>query len=260
MTVQDRPTDAPTASAGEIQTIVAARRLRHTRTVFIGVGRPSTAAILARMVHNHDLVLVYESGTIGAKPFRVPLSIGDGELAQTADSVVSVPEMFNYWIGPGRIDVAFLGAAQIDPYANLNSTVIGDYDHPKTRLPGAGGAPEIAASCGEVIVIAPHAKRTFVERLDFRTTVGHGDGPGGPVTRESLGFRGKGPTAVITDLGVLEPGSESDELMLTQIHPEAEVDQVREATGWDLKVAAELTRTPPPTDDELSALRELLNR
>ncbi len=178
MTVQDRPTDAPAASAGEIQTIVAARRLRDTRTVFIGVGRPSTAAILARMVHNPDLVLVYESGTIGAKPFRVPLSIGDGELAQTADSVVSVPEMFNYWIGPGRIDVAFLGAAQIDPYANLNSTVIGDYDHPKTRLPGAGGAPEIAASCGEVIVIAPHAKRTFVQKLDFRTTVGHGDGPG----------------------------------------------------------------------------------
>ena len=135
--------------------------------MFIGVGRPSTAAILARMVHNPDLVLVYESGTIGAKPFHVPLSIGDGELAETADSVVSVPEMFNYWIGPGRIDVAFLGAAQIDPYANLNSTVIGDYDHPKTRLPGAGGAPEIAASCGEVIVIAPHAKRTFVEKLDF---------------------------------------------------------------------------------------------
>lgn len=245
------------ASAGEIHTIVAARRLRDTNTVFIGVGRPSTAAILARMVHNPDLVLVYESGTIGAKPFHIPLSIGDGELAQTAGSVVSVPEMFNYWIGPGRIDVAFLGAAQIDPHANLNSTVIGDYEHPKTRLPGAGGAPEIAASCGEVIVIAPHAKRTFVEQLDFCTTVGHGDGPG---ARERLGFRGKGPTAVITDLGVLEPDPETKELVLTQIHPGVDVEQVRDQTGWDLKVSDDLQTTEPPTAEELAALRELLDR
>jgi glutaconate CoA-transferase, subunit B len=245
------------ANAGEIQTIVAARRLRDTRTVFIGVGRPSTAAILARMVHNPDLVLVYESGTIGAKPFHIPLSIGDGELAQTADSVVSVPEMFNYWIGPGRIDVAFLGAAQIDRHANLNSTVIGDYDHPKTRLPGAGGAPEIAASCGEVIVIAPHAKRTFVEKLDFCTTVGHGDGPG---TRERLGFRGKGPTAVITDLGVLEPDPETKELVLTQIHPGVDVEEVKDQTGWELKVSETLQTADPPTAAELDALRELLDR
>jgi glutaconate CoA-transferase, subunit B len=244
-------------TAGETQTIVAARRLSHTRTVFIGVGRPSTAAILARMVHNPELVLVYESGTIGAKPYHVPLSIGDGELAETADSIVSVPEMFNYWIGAGRIDVAFLGAAQIDPYANLNSTVIGDYDHPKTRLPGAGGAPEIAASCGEVIVIAPHAKRTLVEKLDFITTVGHGSGPG---SRERLGFRGRGPTAVITDLGVLEPDPETKRLVLTQIHPGVEVDKVREATGWDLEVADDLQRTEPPTADELAKLRELLER
>jgi glutaconate CoA-transferase subunit B len=257
MTVQDRATDSDKASAGEIQTIVAARRLRDVKTVFIGVGRPSTAAILARMVHNPDLVLVYESGTIGAKPFHIPLSIGDGELAQTADSVVSVPEMFNYWIGPGRIEVAFLGAAQIDPYANLNSTVIGDYDHPKTRLPGAGGAPEIAASCGEVIVIAPHAKRTFVEKLDFVTTLGHGDGPG---ARERLGFRGKGPTAVITDLGVLEPDPETKRLVLTQIHPGVDVDQVREATGWDLDVSDDLQSTEPPTARELQALRELVDR
>jgi glutaconate CoA-transferase subunit B len=245
------------ANAGEIQTIVAARRLRDTNTVFIGVGRPSTAAILARMVHNPDLVLVYESGTIGAKPFHIPLSIGDGELAQTADSVVTVPEMFNYWIGPGRIDVAFLGAAQIDPHANLNSTVIGDYNHPRTRLPGAGGAPEIAASCGEVIVIAPHAKRTFVQTLDFCTTVGHGDGPG---ARERLGFRGKGPTAVITDLGVLEPDPETKELVLTQIHPGVEVEEVKDQTGWDLKVSDDLQITEPPTVGELSALRELLDR
>lgn len=244
-------------TAGETQTIVAARRLCDTKTVFIGVGRPSTAAILARMVHNPDLILVYESGTIGAKPFRIPLSIGDGELAETADSIVSVPEMFNYWIGAGRIDVAFLGAAQIDRFANLNSTVIGEYDRPRTRLPGAGGAPEIAASCGEVIVIAPHARRTFVERLDFVTTVGHGDGPG---SRERLGFRGRGPSAVITDLGVLEPDPGTCELVLSQIHPGVEVDEAREQTGWELRVAGDLRITDPPTAEELSALRELLER
>jgi glutaconate CoA-transferase, subunit B len=245
------------ASAAEVQTIVAARRLRDTQTVFIGVGRPSTAAILARMVHNPELVLVYESGTIGAKPFHIPLSIGDGELAQSADFIVSVPEMFNYWIGPGRIEVAFLGAAQVDRHANLNSTVIGDYEHPKTRLPGAGGAPEIAANCGEVIVIAPHSTRTFVERLDFCTTVGHGDGAG---ARERLGFRGAGPIAVITDLGVLEPDSETKELVLTGVHPGVAPGAVQEATGWDLRVAADLQRTEPPTAEELAPLRELLSR
>jgi glutaconate CoA-transferase subunit B len=227
-------------SAGEVQTVVAARRLRESRSVFIGVGRPSTAAILARMVHNPGLVLVYESGTIGAKPKRVPLSIGDGELAETADLVVSVPEMFNYWIGTGRIQVAFLGAAQVDRWANLNSTVIGPYAHPRTRLPGAGGAPEIATGCPEVVVIAPHSPRTFVERLDFRTTTG------------------QHTTHVITDLGVLEPVQ--GELTLTQVHPGVEADQVREATGWQLRLADELTVTDPPTAEELSALRELVSR
>ncbi len=245
------------ASAAEVQTVAAARRLKDARTVFIGVGRPSTAAILARMVHNPELVLVYESGTIGAKPFHVPLSIGDGELAQTADCIVSVPEMFNYWIGPGRIDVAFLGAAQVDCFANLNSTVIGDYEHPKTRLPGAGGAPEIAASCGEVIVIVAHSKRTFVPRLDFCTTVGHGDGPH---ARERLGFRGAGPTAVITDLGVLEPDPETKQLVLTSVHEGVDVTTVRDATGWPLEMADELTITEAPTAEELAALRELASR
>jgi glutaconate CoA-transferase subunit B len=246
---------APTT--GEVQTIVAARRLRDAGSVFIGVGRPSTAALLASMVHNPDLVLVYESGTIGARPYHVPLSIGDGELAATADAVVSVPEMFNYWIIPGRIDVAFLGAAQVDRFANLNSTVIGDYEHPRTRLPGAGGAPEIAAGCGEVVVIAPHGPRTFVERLDFVTTVGHGDGPG---SRRRLGFRGAGPTAVITDLGVLEPHPETKELTLTQVHEGVEIEHVREATGWRLRVAGAVTVTEPPTARELGALRELVSR
>jgi glutaconate CoA-transferase subunit B len=244
-------------TSGEVQTVVAARRLEHATSVFIGVGRPSTAAILARMVHNPELVLVYESGTIGAKPFHIPLSIGDGELAETADVVVSVPEMFNYWIGPGRVEVAFLGAAQVDRFGNLNSTVIGEYAHPKTRLPGAGGAPEIAACCQEVVIIAPHSPRTFVEHLDFRTTVGYGDGPG---DRRRLGFRGRGPTAVVTDLGVLEPDSDSAELTLTALHPGVNVQEVQEATGWELKVTAEPARTPPPTDEELSALRELLDR
>jgi glutaconate CoA-transferase subunit B len=244
-------------TTGEIQTVVAARLLRETGSVFIGVGRPSTAAILARAVHNPELVLVYESGTIGAKPRNIPLSIGDGELAATADAVVSVPEMFNYWIGPGRVDVAFLGAAQVDRFANLNSTVIGDYDHPVTRLPGAGGAPEIAAGCGEVVVIAPHSRRTFVDELDFLTTVGHGDGPG---ARVRLGFKGRGPTHVITDLGVLEPDPDTRELTLTAVHPGVRAEQAVDATGWPLKIASGLATTDPPTNEELHALRELVSR
>jgi glutaconate CoA-transferase subunit B len=245
------------ATTDEVQTVVAARRLANTKTVFIGVGRPSTAAILARSVHNPELVLIYESGTIGAKPFRIPLSIGDGELSETADVVVSVPEMFNYWIGAGRVEVAFLGAAQVDRFANLNSTVIGDYDSPRTRLPGAGGAPEIASNCGEVIVTVAHSQRTLVERLDFLTTFGHGDGPG---ARQRLGLRGEGPTAVITDLGVLEPDPASRELTLTQLHEGVTVDQARAATGWDLAVAEQPLITERPTETELDALRELLAR
>ncbi|HVW45627.1 MAG TPA: CoA-transferase [Solirubrobacterales bacterium] len=229
------------ATAAEIQTIAAARLLRDARSVFIGVGRPSTAAILARELYNPDLVLVYESGTIGAKPRRIPLSIGDGELAETAEAVVSVPEMFNYWIGPGRIQVAFLGAAQVDRLGNLNSTVIGDYEKPKTRLPGAGGAPEIALGCPEVVVVAPHDRRTFVERLDFLTTVA-------------------APRAVITDLGLLEPDPETGELTLTRLHPGATVEQAREATGWDLAVVDDPGRTEDPTAAELTALRELIAR
>jgi len=165
--------------------------------------------------------------------------------------------MFNYWIGPGRIEVAFLGAAQIDRFANLNSTVIGDYDHPVTRLPGAGGAPEIAANCEQVIVVIPHSRRTFVERLDFVTSVGYGDGP---AARQRLGMRGRGPTAVITDLGVLEPDPSSAQLVLTQLHEGVTVEDARAATGWDLAVAEQLRVTEPPSDSELDALRELLAR
>src|SRR5918996_3988995 len=227
------------ADAGEVMTIVAARHLRDAKVCFIGVGRPSTAAILAREVHNPDLVLVYESGTIGAKPFRVPLSIGDGELAQTADAVVSVPEMFNYWVQPGRLDVAFLGAAQIDRFGNLNSTVIGDYDHPKVRLPGGGGAPEIARSCRRVFVLLRQTPRTFVERLDFRSSTGD---------RVSV---------VVTDLGVLEPEPDSRELMLTHVHRGVSADDARAATGWELRVAPNLRETECPSPQELAALRGL---
>jgi glutaconate CoA-transferase, subunit B len=221
-------------------TIAAARALRDGDVCFVGIGLPSTAANLARRTHAPNLVLVYESGTIGAKPHRIPLSIGDGELAETADAVVSVPEMFNYWIGAGRVEVAFLGAAQIDRHANLNSTVIGDYAAPRTRLPGAGGAPEIAIGCAEVVVVAPHSTRTLVPELDFRTT------------------SGGHTTSVITDLGVLEP--RDGELTLTALHPGVSVEQVRAATGWDLRVADAPATTPDPTDRELEALRELVAR
>ncbi|WP_433717844.1 CoA-transferase subunit beta [Actinoplanes sp. CA-051413] len=242
-------------TADEMMTVAAARALRGGTRCFVGIGLPSTAANLARRTHAPDLVLVYESGTIGAKPDRLPLSIGDGVLAATADAVVSVPEMFNYWLQPGRIGVGFLGAAQIDRYGNINTTVIGaDYADPGVRLPGAGGAPEIAASCGEVIVVVRQSPRTFVDRVDFVTSVGHGRGPG---DRARLGLRGRGPVLVITDLGVLEPDPETQELALTRLHPGVTVEQAVAATGWKLRVADPLTSTEPPSEDELTALRAL---
>lgn len=236
-------------------TVEAARALAGHTTCFVGIGLPSTAANLARRVHNPDLVLIYESGTIGAKPSRLPLSIGDGELACTADVVVSVPEVFNYWLQPGRIDVGFLSAAQLDRFGNLNTTVIGDYDSPRVRLPGSGGAPEIAASCREVFLMVRHGPRTFVDRVEFVTSVGHGDGHG---AREELGLRGKGPVRVVTDIAVLEPDPDSRELTLVRVHPGVEVDQVRAATGWDLAVARPVAVTEPPTDEELAVLRRLV--
>jgi glutaconate CoA-transferase, subunit B len=224
-------------------------------TCFVGIGLPSTAANLARAAHAPGLVLIYESGTLGSKPDRLPLSIGDGVLASTADAVVSVPEVFNYWLQPGRIDVGFLGAAQLDRLDNINTTVIGDdYRHPKVRLPGAGGAPEIAASCREVIVVVRHSRRTLVERVDFVTSVGYGTGPG---ERERLGLTGAGPRLVITDLGILEPDPDSCELTLTRLHPGASLDKARQATGWPLAVAGDLTTTGPPSQQELEVLRRL---
>jgi glutaconate CoA-transferase subunit B len=238
----------------EMMAVAAARRLHDGDVCFVGIGLPSKAANLARATHAPGCVLIYESGTIGAKPRNLPLSIGDGELAETADAVVGVPEIFAYWLQAGRIDVGFLGAAQIDRHGNLNSTVIGDYDHPRVRLPGGGGAPEIAASCRETLVILKQSPRTFVERLDFRTSVGFGDGPG---SRERLGLRGRGVTAVITDLGELEPNPETFELTLARIHPGVAVEQAVAATGWPLVVRDDLEESAPPTDRELEALRAL---
>jgi len=242
-------------SADEIMTVTAAYALRDRMTCFVGIGLPSEAANLARATHAPNLVLIYESGTIGAKPGSLPLSIGDGILAETADAVVSVPEIFNYWLQPGRIDIGFLGAAQIDMFGNINTTVIGaDYTEPKVRLPGAGGAPEIAASCREVIVIVRQTRQTFVERVDFVTSVGFGDGPG---SRQRLGLTGAGPHKIITDLGVLEPDPVTCELVLTAVYPGVAVPQVRHRTGWDLKVSADLVEIPSPCPSELTTLRSL---
>ena len=245
--------------ADEMMSIAAARALRGVNACFVGIGLPSTGANLARRTYVPDLVLVYEAGAIGAKPPSLPLSIGDGMLGETADAVVGVPEMFNYWVQSGRIDVGFLGAAQIDRYANINTTVIGgDYDSPKVRLPGAGGAPEIAASCGEVIVIVRQSPRAFVEKVDFVTSVGHGDGPG---DREKLGLRGKGPTKVITDLGILEPDPETKELVAdARARGHRRPSRRRRPRAGTSRSPPTSQTTEPPTDDELSKLRELVAR
>jgi glutaconate CoA-transferase subunit B len=237
-----------------MMSVAAARALRDGAVCFVGIGLPSTAANLARRTHAPNLVLVYESGTLGAKPGALPLSIGDGILADTADAVISVPEVFNYWLQPGRVDIGFLGAAQIDRFANINTTVIGDYRSPKTRLPGAGGAPEIAASCREVVVVVRQNPRAFVERVDFVTSVGFGRGPG---DRERLGLRGAGPRTIITDLGILQADPVTCELTLSHLHPGVELEHARAATGWDLAVADRVAVTPAPSEEELAILRLL---
>ncbi|HSR83866.1 MAG TPA: CoA-transferase [Streptosporangiaceae bacterium] len=245
-----------TYTPDEMMTVTAARSMRNGMTCFVGIGLPSEAANLARRTHAPQLVLIYESGTIGAKPDHVPLSIGDGVLAETADAVVSVPEIFNYWLQPGRIDVGFLGAAQLDPHGNINTTMIGpSYDRPAVRLPGAGGAPEIAAACREVVVVIRQSTRTFAERLDFVTTVGFG---AGVASRQELGLTGGGPRLVITDLGVLRPAPGSGELVLAGIYPGVSVEHVKDSTGWDLPVSPDLSELAPPSAADLTALRQLL--
>jgi glutaconate CoA-transferase subunit B len=238
----------------EMMTIAAARALRNEDVCFVGIGMPSAAANLARLTHAPDITLIYESGTIATKPDVLPLSIGDGELCDTALTTVSVPEMFRYWLQGGRISVGFLGGAQIDRFANLNTTVVGPYDKPKVRLPGGGGAPEIATSCGEIFIVMAQSKRSFVGKLDFITSLGHGEGGD---SRAKLGLKTKGPTKLVTDLAVFEPDPKSKEMTVVSIHPGVSREQIDGNTGWPVKYAANVSETPAPTVQELSVLREL---
>lgn len=241
----------------EMMTIAASRLLNNGAVCFVGIGLPSTAANLARLTHAPDIVLIYESGPIGAKPSVLPLSIGDGDLAEHADTVVSTPEIFRYWLQGGRVDVGFLGAAQIDRFANINTTVIGDYHKPTTRLPGAGGAPEIASCAKQVILVLKQSARAFVRKLDFLTSVGYLDGGD---ARKKLGLPGQGPVAVVTDLCVMAPDPLTKELTATQLHSGVTREQVQKATGWEIRFAQELQQSNTPTAMELNTLRDLERR
>jgi glutaconate CoA-transferase subunit B len=244
-------------SPNELMTVSAARLLKNEDVCFVGIGLPSAACNLARLTHAPRITLIYESGTIGTRPALLPLSIGDGELSSTALTTVSVPEIFRYWLQGGRISVGFLGAAQIDRFANLNTTVIGSYGKPTVRLPGAGGATEMAMHCGEIFIVMNQSRRAFVERVDFITTLGFGDGGD---HRQRLGIQTRGPTKVITDLAILEPEPGTNELVVTSLHPGVSVDQVREATGWPVRFVANLAETAPPTLHELNVLRDIQRR
>jgi glutaconate CoA-transferase subunit B len=244
-------------TGNEIMTVVAARALRNDDVCFVGIGAPSAACNLARLTHAPDITLIYESGTIGTKPDVLPLSIGDGELCDTALNTVSVPEMFRYWLQGGRITVGFLGGAQIDRYANLNTTVVGAYAAPKVRLPGGGGAPEIASQCGEVFITMAMGVRSYVNHLDFITSFGHGTGGD---HRQRLGLRTKGPTRLITDLSVLEPDPQTREMTVVSIHPGVTREQLQANCGWALQYAVSVSETPAPTSEELRVLRELQER
>jgi glutaconate CoA-transferase subunit B len=244
-------------TSDEMMTVAAARELANGEVCFVGIGLPSTAANLARATHAPDVVLIYESGCIGAKPDRLPPSIGDGILSKTADAVIPVPEIFSYWLQAGRINVGFLGAAQVDRMGNINTTVIGDYVSPTVRLPGAGGAPEIASSCQRVIITLRHNSRALIERLDFVTSVGQRIGD---TTRDELGLLGSGPQVIITDLGVLRYDADVGEFTLSSVHPGISEDEVVRATGWKLRVSPSLSETAPPNAEELAALRHFLRR
>jgi glutaconate CoA-transferase subunit B len=244
-------------TADEMMTVTAARLLRPDCVCFVGIGTPSAAANLARLTHAPDIVLIYESGTIGVAPEVLPLSIGDGELAETATALVSLPEVFSYWLQAGRVDVGFLGAAQIDRFGNLNTTVVGKYDRPRTRLPGAGGAPEIAQHAKQTFVVLKQSPRSFVAELDFVTTPGYFRGHG---ERARRGITGAGPRVVITDLGILRPDPITEELRLVARYPGVEIDSIRLATGWPLLVADEVAELDPPTEQELRVLRDLQQR
>lgn len=241
-------------TGAEMMTIAAARALSNSDVCFVGIGAPSAACNLARLTHAPSISLIYESGTIGARPDVLPLSIGDPELCETALTTVSVPEMFAYWLQGGRISIGFLGGAQLDRFANINSSVIGSYDRPTVRLPGGGGAPEIASHCRQVYIVMAQTPRSFVERVDFITSFGHGEGGD---HRQRLGLRTLGPTLVITDLCVMRPDRETKELTVVSLHPGVTRDQVRAGTGWPPRFAPSVEETPPPSDRELAALRDL---
>ncbi len=246
-----------TYTSAEMMTVGAARALTNSDVCFVGIGLPSAACNLARLTHAPRLTLVYESGTIETKPTVLPLSIGDGELAETALTTVSVPEMFQYWLQGGRISVGFLGGAQIDRFGNLNSTVIGPYASPTVRLPGSGGAPEIATSCQRIYIVMRHNPRGFVETLDFMTSLGHGRTGR---ERRALGVTTEGPVLLVTDLCVMQPHPETKEFEVTSLHPGVGRDDVVTRTGWQVRFADTVQETPPPTTDELLVLRDLNDR
>ncbi len=238
----------------EMMTVAAARALTNTDICFVGIGLPSAACNLARLTHAPKITLVYESGTLETKPTVLPLSIGDGELCETALTTVSVPEMFQYWLQGGRISVGFLGGAQVDRFGNLNSTVIGPYDRPKVRLPGSGGATEIATSCGRIYIVMRHNPRAMVAKLDFLTSLGHG--PTG-VERRALGLSTEGPALLVTDLCMMTPHAETRTFEVVSVHPGVTRERIVEQTGWPVQFAASVAETPAPADDELEALRDL---
>ena len=240
-----------------MMTIAAARALKNDDVCFVGIGTPSAACNLARFTHAPDITLIYESGTIATRPDFLPLSIGDGELCETALTTVSVPEVFNYWLQGGRMSVGFLGVAQIDRFGNINTTVIGAYDQPKVRLPGSGGAPEIATSCKEIFVIAGHTERALVPEVDFITSFGHGEGGD---HRRNLGITTRGPSLVVTDLCLLRPDPETKELVVVSIHEGVTQSEIEERTGWPVRFGDVVEHTPPPTETELEVLRELHER
>lgn len=245
------------ATPTEMMTVAASRALTSSDVCFVGIGAPSAACNLARLTHAPGITLIYESGTIGTEPNVLPLSIGDGELCETALCTVSVPEMFRYWLQGGRVTVGFLGGAQIDRFANLNTTVVGAYDRPSVRLPGGGGAPEIATHCGQIFITMAMGKRAFIEKLPFITSFGHGEGGD---SRLRAGARTAGPTRIITDLCVMRPDPSTKELTVASLHPGVKREQVQAQCGWTLRFAAELEETPAPTDQELTILRELHER
>mgnify|MGYP001208174696 FL=1 len=244
-------------SPDEMMTIVASRALKNDDVCFVGIGAPSAACNIARLTHAPDITLIYESGTIGTAPNILPLSIGDGELCETALTTVSVPEMFRYWLQGGRITIGFLGAAQLDKFGNINTTVIGDYSGPKTRLPGGGGAPEIASSAKQVYITMKQSLRGMVEKIDFFTSFGHGLGGN---ERKLRNINTEGPSLLITDLAIWKPDPVTKEFTVHSLHTGVTKEMVQGTCGWKVKYSDNIKVTEPPTELELKTLRDLKER